>query len=101
MKDYELKINQLLIDKNQRDALTEIRPTDQYVYMKSQQKLKADENSLNEVLSRLDYNDREIDRFSVEINKKYDGALENNECERINTLNDAGKNINYNNLSMN
>ncbi len=71
MKDYELKINQLLIDKNQRDALTEIRPTDQYVYMKSQQKLKADENSLNEVLSRLDYNDREIDRFSVEINKKY------------------------------
>jgi lipopolysaccharide export system permease protein len=71
LKDYDVKINQLLVDKSQKTALTEINPNDQFVYMKAQQKLRADETSVIDVISRLDYNDRDIDRYMVEVHKKY------------------------------
>jgi len=42
-----------------------------YIYLKMEQKLKENENSVFNMLARIDYTKQEINRFWVEIHKKY------------------------------
>jgi lipopolysaccharide export system permease protein len=60
----------LTSNKNLSPA-NEYNPAGKYTYLKAQQKIRADENSIYEILNRLDSNDKEYDRYWVEIHKKY------------------------------
>jgi len=71
LKDYYSKINLMLDNRNLTTAQSAANSNDQYVYLKSQQKIRADENNIMDILVRLDYNDKEQDRYWVEIHKKY------------------------------
>lgn len=41
------------------------------LYIKVKQRIKSQQSIVNEILMRMEYNHREIDRYSVEIHKKY------------------------------
>lgn len=43
----------------------------EYVYVKVEQRLRANQAAMSDVLSRLEYNRKEINRYMVEIHKKY------------------------------
>lgn len=70
LKDYYARIKSLIKNKNAA-ASSDAKSTGQYVYLKAQQKIKTDEDSIMDILSRLNYNDKDIGRYWVEIHKKY------------------------------
>lgn len=71
IKEYNTRINSLTVSKNVTTGLSPAVHTDQYAYLRCQQKLRADQNLMLEITNRLDYNHKELDRYWVEINKKY------------------------------
>ncbi|MEW6702875.1 MAG: LptF/LptG family permease [Bacteroidota bacterium] len=70
LKDYYARIKLLINNKNFAGS-ADAKTTGQYVYLKAQQKIKAEENSIMDILSRLNYNGQDISRYWVEIHKKY------------------------------
>jgi lipopolysaccharide export system permease protein len=71
LKDYNQRINSVISDKNSTIKNQPIGPENKYVYLKAQQKIRADQSSIINTLSRLEFNRREMDRYWVEIHKKY------------------------------
>ena len=68
--DYNKRIKTLIT--NNRSSLNDANNSaGKFVYLKAQQKIRTDESSINDILLRLDYNDKEIDKYWVEIHKKY------------------------------
>jgi len=68
--DYSRRIK-LLIKNSSLSPLAGNNSEGKFVYVKAQQKIKADENSMTDILARMDSNDKEYDRYWVEIHKKY------------------------------
>ena len=71
MKEYYSKINLLTNSKNGNTNLTQTNFPRQFVFIKSQQKIRYDGNAMFDVLNRLKYNNNQIDQYWVEIHKKY------------------------------
>ncbi len=71
--DYreELHSKIKLISGIETDRTANDASSSKHVYIKTQQRIKADENNLLSILSRIDYNKKEINRYWVEIHKKY------------------------------
>ncbi|MBI5731545.1 MAG: LptF/LptG family permease [Ignavibacteriales bacterium] len=70
-KEYYSKIISLTDSKNGNSYLTQTNFPGQFVFIKSQQKIRSDESAMLDVLNRLEYNDNQIDQYWVEIHKKY------------------------------
>ncbi|MCX6173226.1 MAG: LptF/LptG family permease [Ignavibacteriales bacterium] len=70
-KKYYSKIISLTDSKNGRSNLTQTIFPGQFIFIKSQQKIRSDESSMLDVLNSLEYNDDQIDKYWVEIHKKY------------------------------
>ena len=71
LKEYNSRINSLTYNKNgSSNSIQTIFPG-QFVFIKSQQKIRSDENAMLDVLNRLEYNVNQIDQYWVEIHKKY------------------------------
>lgn len=70
ISDYDKRIKSLISNKN-LSPLSENNSPGKFVYIRAQQKIRADENTMNDILFRLDFNDKEYDRYWVEIHKKY------------------------------
>jgi len=70
-KEYYSKIILLTDSKNGNSNLTQINFPGQFVFIKSQQKIRSDESAILDVMNRLEYNDNQIDQYWVEIHKKY------------------------------
>lgn len=68
-KEYEEKLKALYTfnENYKTNDTSEIK----YVYIKAQQRLSTSESTIKEILSRLDFNFKEQDRYWVEIHKKY------------------------------
>ncbi|MCL6099236.1 MAG: LptF/LptG family permease [Bacteroidetes bacterium] len=71
LKEYEDNISSLISSKNQPVRLEGESSNNRFVYLRSQQKISQDQNHINNTLTRLDWNRREMDRYWVEIHKKY------------------------------
>lgn len=71
LKEYDNYISSFINSKNQPSRLEGESTNDRFVYLRSQQKIRQDENNVNNALTRLDWNRREMDRYWVEIHKKY------------------------------
>ncbi|MEW5843983.1 MAG: LptF/LptG family permease [Bacteroidota bacterium] len=71
LKEYEDNISSLINSKNQPVRLEGESSNNRFVYLRSQQKISQDQNHINNTLTRLDWNRREMDRYWVEIHKKY------------------------------
>ena len=68
--DYYKRIRALI--HSERSPLEGMNnSSEQFIYLKAQQKIRTDESSLNDILLRLDYNDKDYDKYWVEIHKKY------------------------------
>ena len=70
-KEYYSKIILLTDSKNGNSNLTQTNFPGQFVFIKSQQKIRSDESTILDVMNRLEYNDNQIDQYWVEIHKKY------------------------------
>ncbi len=69
VKDYEKRINSIV---NYTAVPSSADPNqDQYVYIRSQQRIRNDEMTFNDIISRINYNETESDRYWVEVHKKY------------------------------
>ncbi|PKL83283.1 MAG: YjgP/YjgQ family permease [Ignavibacteriae bacterium HGW-Ignavibacteriae-3] len=68
-KDYNSRIRSLL--KHNYSPLDNNNGAGKFVYLRAQQKIRNDQASMNDILLRIDFNDRDIDRYWVEIHKKY------------------------------
>ena len=71
LKEYNSKINTLTYNRNGNVNSTQTIFTGQFVFIKSQQKIRSDESVVLDVLNRLEYNVNQIDQYWVEIHKKY------------------------------
>lgn len=71
LKEYYSKIISLTDSKNGNSNLTQTVFPGQFVFIKSQQKIRSDESAMLDVLNSLEYNDNQIDQYWVEIHKKY------------------------------
>jgi len=71
MKEYYSKIISLINNKNGNSNLMQTIFPAQFIFIKSQQKIRSDESAMLDILNRLDYNDKQIDQYWVEIHKKY------------------------------
>lgn len=69
--EYNANITSLISSKNQPARLEGESDNNRFVYLRSQQKINLDQNRINNSLTRLDWNRREMDRYWVEIHKKY------------------------------
>lgn len=69
LADYDKRVKNLIHEDHLSESI--ISASEKFVYLKAQQKIRSDESSLNDILSRLDYNDRDYDKYWVEIHKKY------------------------------
>ncbi len=69
LADYDKRVKNLIHEDHLSESI--ITASEKFVYLKAQQKIRSDESSLNDILSRLDYNDRDYDKYWVEIHKKY------------------------------
>ncbi len=67
--EYKNKINASL--RLQQNSVTQTEDGNKYVYVKVEQQLRANQAAMMDVLSRLEYNRKEINRYMVEIHKKY------------------------------
>lgn len=69
LEEYKNKINASL--RLQQNSVTQSEDGNKYVYVKVEQQLRANQAAMMDVLSRLEYNRKEINRYTVEIHKKY------------------------------
>ncbi len=69
LEEYKNKINGSL--KLQPNSVSQIEDGNKYVYVKVEQQLRANQSAMMDILSRLEYNRKEINRYMVEIHKKY------------------------------
>lgn len=68
-KEFEDKVDQIL---NKNFAYVPIDTTsNKYIFIKVEQRLRMLENNLIDVLNRIEYNRKEINRYMVEVHKKY------------------------------
>lgn len=68
--DYNKRIKSLIHDS--RTAKDKIyNSSGKFVYLNAQHKIRSDESALNDILMRIDYNDKDYDKYWVEIHKKY------------------------------
>lgn len=70
-KEYYSKIISLADSKNGNSNIKQTVFPGQFVFIKSQQKIRSDESSILDVLNRMEYNNDQIDQYWVEIHKKY------------------------------
>ena len=70
-KEYYSKIISLTHNKKVISNSNQTIFPGQFVFIKSQQKIRSDESAILDDLNRLDYNDKQIDQYWVEIHKKY------------------------------
>lgn len=71
LKEFDSQISSQISFKNRSNSGLDSTQRKQFVYLRSQQKIRADEESIKNIIARLDFNDKEIDRYWVEIHKKY------------------------------
>jgi len=71
VKDFDSVIATLIPAIDRPVKLEGISGPNKYIYISTQQKIRTDENKVNNTVSRLEYNRRELDRYWVEIHKKY------------------------------
>lgn len=68
-KEFNVKIDQII------DKKFNYKPIDttsnKYIYVKVEQRLRMLENGFTDVLNRIEYNRKEINRYMVEVHKKY------------------------------
>jgi lipopolysaccharide export system permease protein len=69
--EYDKKVASLLGDVKRNSSSAPIGPESKYVYLKTQQKIRYDHTIVMNNLGRLESNHKEIDRYWVEIHKKY------------------------------
>ena len=72
LSDLNKKINSLIVNTDSGKTIS--KNTGQFpqsVYIKAEQKIKADKASLQSLIQRVAVNGKEIDRYWVEIHKKY------------------------------
>lgn len=66
------KISSLINNvKLKNESITEANLFTKFVYLRAQQRIKADESSIMNTLYQIDYYKKEINRYWVEIHKKY------------------------------
>ena len=70
LDEYKRRIRNLIYESGSSPGEVKTSSTT-FVFLNAQQKIRSDENSLNDILTRLDYNDKEYDKYWVEIHKKY------------------------------
>jgi lipopolysaccharide export system permease protein len=69
---FTTQVEQVVFEKSEKpDANIIPDSSKQFVYAKVQQRIKSDENSIFSSLNRIDYGKKEINRYWVEIHKKY------------------------------
>jgi lipopolysaccharide export system permease protein len=69
---FTTQVEQVVFEKSEKpDASIIPDSSKQFVYAKVQQRIKSDENSIFSSLNRIDYGKKEINRYWVEIHKKY------------------------------
>ncbi len=69
LRDYDERIRNML--KYSPSPADNFGNQNQYVYLKAQQKIRNDEASIHDIMLRLDFNDKDYDKYWVEIHKKY------------------------------
>lgn len=69
LEEYKNKINASL--KLQPNSVSQSEDGNKYIYVKVEQQLRANQAAMMDILSRLEYNRKEINRYMVEIHKKY------------------------------
>jgi len=70
-KEYFAKVISFTNSKKNNSNLNQTVFPGQFVFIKSQQKIRSDESSVLDVLNRMEYNNDQIDQYWVEIHKKY------------------------------
>lgn len=70
-KEYFAKVISFTNSKKNNSNLNQTVFPGQFVFIKSQQKIRSDESSILDVLNRMEYNNDQIDQYWVEIHKKY------------------------------
>ncbi len=70
-KEYFAKVILLTDSKKNNSNLNQTVFPGQFVFIKSQQKIRSDESAILDILNRLEYNNDQIDQYWVEIHKKY------------------------------
>ncbi len=70
-KEYYSKIISLTENKNGNPNIKQTVFPGQFVFIKSQQKIRSDESAILDILNRLGYNNDQVDQYWVEIHKKY------------------------------
>jgi lipopolysaccharide export system permease protein len=72
VKEFDSRVSSMIPPLNQPRRFEGINgPNIRFVFIKAKQTIHADENSVMNTVARLDYNRRELDRYWVEIHKKY------------------------------
>lgn len=69
LEEYKNKINASM--KLQPNSVSQSEDGNKYIYVKVEQQLRANQAAMMDILSRLEYNRKEINRYMVEIHKKY------------------------------
>lgn len=70
-KEYFAKVISFTNSKKNNSNLNQTVFPGQFVFIKSQQKIRSDESAILDVLNRMEYNNDQIDQYWVEIHKKY------------------------------
>ena len=71
IKEYDKKIATLIGNPSKALRTESTGQPDKFIFLKTQQRIHADQTVVINALTRLDYNRKEIDRYWVEIHKKY------------------------------
>jgi lipopolysaccharide export system permease protein len=72
LADFNLRTMQVTFESLEKPIINIIPDSSKmYIYTKVQQRIKTDENSTFSFLNRIDYGKKEINRYWVEIHKKY------------------------------
>lgn len=67
--EFKSKIN--AITDLSKNTIPSIESVNSYLYVKVEQRLRANQSLMSDILSRMEYNRKEINRYLVEIHKKY------------------------------
>jgi lipopolysaccharide export system permease protein len=68
-EDYETRIKSML--RYTSSPLDNIKSENEFAYLKAQQKIRNDEAAIHDILLRMDFSDKDYDKYWVEIHKKY------------------------------
>jgi lipopolysaccharide export system permease protein len=69
--EYDKKIESIIGNNSNGYRQNVIGPENQYLYLRTQQRIRNDQTTIMNTLSRFEYNHKEMDRYWVEIHKKY------------------------------